>query len=198
MTTTQQHLNELVLDVLPSQGGWSDEGYLWLTDQTNRLIEFTDGFIEELPMPTDEHQAILMRLLDRFRAAFEAQGGVVRFAPLRLQVRAGKFREPDLLVLVDANDPRRENRFWRGADLVAEIVSPDQPSRDLIDKRRDYAEAGVPEYWIVNPTDQTITVLQLAGSTYAERGVFHAGDRATSGLRAGLTIEVGAVLSSAN
>lgn len=40
-------------------------------------------------------------------------------APLRLRVREGKFREPDLLVLLDARDPRRSNRYWTGADLVS-------------------------------------------------------------------------------
>ena len=45
------------------------------------------------------------------------QCGVVPFASLRLQIREGKFREPDLMLLRDANDLRRENRYWTGADL---------------------------------------------------------------------------------
>ena len=60
-------------------------------------------------------------------------------------------------------DPRRGNDFWTGADLVVEVVSPDDPSRDTQDKRLDYAEAGIPEYWIVNPLDETVTVLVLWG-----------------------------------
>src|SRR5262249_19138580 len=46
------------VDLLPLQGLWTVEQYLKLTDQTNQLIEFTDGVIEVLPMPTDKHQAI--------------------------------------------------------------------------------------------------------------------------------------------
>src|SRR5688572_27693116 len=34
---------ETILGILPDQGGWSDEAYLWLTDNTNRLVELTDG-----------------------------------------------------------------------------------------------------------------------------------------------------------
>ena len=60
-----------------------------------------------------------------------AHGGTVLFAPLRVRVRAGKLREPDLVVLRDAGDPRRRNDFWTGADLVVEVVSPDDPDRDL-------------------------------------------------------------------
>jgi hypothetical protein len=33
----------------------------------------------------------------------------------------------------DANDPRRQNQYWLGADLVVEIVSPDDPERDTVD-----------------------------------------------------------------
>jgi Uma2 family endonuclease len=56
-------------------------------------------------------------------------------------------------LLLDVNDPRNQNAFWLGADLVVEIVSPDDVERDIVIKRADYAEAGIPEYWIVNPLD---------------------------------------------
>jgi len=46
--------------------------------------------------------------------------------------------------------------------LALEVVSPDKPDRDLIDKRGDYAEAGVHEYWIINPAADTVTVLAYA------------------------------------
>ncbi|MDP9373848.1 MAG: Uma2 family endonuclease, partial [Chloroflexota bacterium] len=61
-TATQDQVDNLVLELLPLQGQWSEELYLWLTDQTNRLVEFTDGYIEVLPMPTDRHQSILLFL----------------------------------------------------------------------------------------------------------------------------------------
>ncbi|MDP9373962.1 MAG: hypothetical protein M3Q65_16195 [Chloroflexota bacterium] len=54
ITTSQAALDALLADLLPRQGG-NAEGYLWLTDGTNRLIEFTDGQIEVLPMPTEDH-----------------------------------------------------------------------------------------------------------------------------------------------
>ena len=114
-----------VLDLGPLQGHWTTEQYLLLTDQTNHLIEFSEGVIDGLPMPTERHQAILEYLFLAFRAFMGQRGGKVRFAPLRLLIRAGTFREPDILLVRDATDPRRQNRFWEGADLVVEIVSPD-------------------------------------------------------------------------
>jgi len=120
----------------------------------------------------------------------------VRFAPLRLRIRPGKFREPDLLLLLSAADPRRQNRFWTGADFALEIVSPDNPERDLVQKRADYAEARVQEYWIVNPQTETISVLRLANGAYAEAGHFQRGDSAASALVAGLAIAVAAVFDT--
>jgi Uma2 family endonuclease len=141
----------IALDLSPIQGLWTEAQYLALTDQTNNLVEFTDGTIEVLPMPTRSHQVILAFLYDLFRAVVGPNGGKVLFAPLRLRIRAGKYREPDILMLLDASDPRYQDAYWLGADLVVEVVSPDRPERDIEEKPRDYAEAGIPEYWIVNP-----------------------------------------------
>ncbi|NJO82075.1 MAG: Uma2 family endonuclease [Blastochloris sp.] len=188
--------NELVVSLDPLQGHWTEEQYLLLTDQTNRLLEYTDGYIEVLPMPTDNHQAMLEWLFLALKAFIERLGGKVRFAPLRVLVREGKYREPDILLVRDARDPRRQNRFWLGADFVAEIVSEDDPERDTKVKRADYAYAGIPEYWIVNPFEQTITVLALEGETYTEYGVFRRGEQAASKLLEGFSIRVDGVFDA--
>ncbi len=195
--TSQAELNALLCDVMPPQGCWSEALYLWLTDWTNRLIEFTDGTVELLPMPTVEHQAILSFLNRLFDAHLAPLGGFVLFAGLRVRIREGKFREPDLAVLRSRSDPRNEPRYWRGADVVVEVVSPDDPARDLVAKRADYAEAGIPEYWIVDPRAETVTVLTLGGGTYAEHGMFSRGDTATSALLDGFAVDVTALFDFA-
>ena len=194
--TSQEALNTLLCDLLPRQGAWSDEAYLWLTDHSNRLIEFTDGQVQELPMPTDTHQAVLLFLYDLFSAYLKPRGGVVMVAALRMRIRAGMFREPDLLMLRDRADQRRQDRYWLGADLVVEVVSPDDPGRDLVEKRADYAEAGIAEYWIADPRDETIRVLTLQDATYVEHGPFARGATATSALLAGFAADVSAVFDA--
>ncbi len=164
-----QEWKEVLEQILPPEGKWSEEEYLVLTDHRNRLVEFTDGFLEVLPMPTDKHQGILGFLYLAFFNFIEPQGGKVRFSPLRLRVRPGKFREPDLLLLLSAVDSRRQNRFWLGADLALEVVSEEKPERDLVEKRGDYAEGRVPEYWIVNPQTETISVLRLRGDAVMKK-----------------------------
>jgi Uma2 family endonuclease len=184
------------IDLLSLQGLWTEEMYLKITDSARSLIEFTDGVIEFLPMPTDKHQVILAFIYDLLRQYIHPQGGKVLFAPLRVRVRAGKYREPDILLVRDANDPRRQNRYWLGADLVVEIVSPDDVARDTEVKPLDYAEAGIPEYWIVHPAEATITVLTLVDSRYVEHGMFRRGERATSALLAGFGVSVAEVFDA--
>jgi Uma2 family endonuclease len=191
-----QEWNDLLAEILPPQGEWTEEQYLVLTDHRNRLIEFTDGFLEVLPMPTDKHQSILKLLFLVFFRFVEVRGGTVHFAPLRLQIRAGKYREPDLMLFQLATDARRQNRFWLGADLALEVVSEGKPERDLVDKRADYAEARVPEYWIVNPLTETITVFRLSGDAYEEAGVYHRGEAALSVLLPGFSVVVNEVFDA--
>ena len=185
-----QEWKDLLADILPTQGRWSEEEYLVLTDHRSRLIEFTDGFLEVLPMPTDRHQTILEFLFLAFFQFITPRGGKVHLAPLRLQIRPGKFRQPDLLLLLSATDPRRQDRFWLGADLALEVVSKDKPERDLVDKRIDYAEGRVSEYWIINPQTETITVLRLRGPAYEEVGTYRRGDTAASVLMPGFAVAV--------
>ena len=189
-------LAELLCSALPPQGAWSDDAYLWLTDHSRRLIEFTDGSLEELPLPTSTHQAVLLFLYGIFHAYLRERGGVVMVAPLRLRIRDGKFREPDLLLLRSRDDPRYADRFWLGADLVAEVVSAADPQRDFVQKRADYADAGVPEHWIVDPRDATILVLGLADGAYREIGRYGRGDMAASPSLEGLAVDVAALFDA--
>jgi Uma2 family endonuclease len=188
--------DDTILDLEPLQGLWTQAQYLKLTDHSRRLLEFADGYLEVLPMPTDRHQVISRFLLLAPFAFVHQFGGTVLYAPLRLQIRPGKFREPDLLLVRDAHDARRQNRFWFGADLVVEVVSPDDPDRDTQVKRVDYAEAHIPESWLVNPVDETITVLTLVGDAYSEHGVFRRGQQASSALLHGFALSVAKVFDA--
>lgn len=81
-------------------------------------------------------------------------------------------------------------------DHSIEVVSRDDPQRDLVTKRNEYAQAGIPEYWIVDPQTETITVLRLDDARYVEHGVFGRGEVATSAHYAGLQAPVGDVLDA--
>lgn len=63
--------------------------------------------------------------------------------------------------------------------LVVEVVSLGelQRDRDYIGKRRQYGDRGIPEYWIVDPQRQQITILALQGAEYTEGHVYRGSDR---------------------
>jgi len=172
------------------QGTWTTEQYLRLTESINWLIEYTDGDLEVLSMPTKRHQAIIRFLLITAYAFLAPRGGTAYDSPIRLRIREGKFREPDLILALDANDPRLQDAYFLGADIVMEVVSPDDPERDIVTKRADYAEARIPEYWIVNPLDESVIVLRLEGEKYTEHGLFLRGESAISLLLDGFSIYV--------
>lgn len=184
----------------PPQGQWSEEEYLRLTDHTRRLVEYTDGQIEVLSMPTIEHQFMVEFLFLALRN-FVAQSklGNVHFAGVRVYVDSKKYREPDVVFCSTARYARSGTRYYDGADLVMEVVSDDPASqqRDREQKPSDYAEGGVPEYWIVDPLLQKVTVLTLQGSAYVEHGVFLPGQTATSKLLPGFAVSVTDVFAAA-
>jgi hypothetical protein len=133
VTATQEQVDTLLRELLPAQGQWSEAAYLWLTDHTSRLIEFTDGTLKVLPMPTKYHQAISRLLFFALSAIMQQIGGEVYFAPLRLQVRPGKLR---------GDDPGRRQHpgtrrmatdlglhsVWRHARKITEQIGSGDPS----------------------------------------------------------------------
>lgn len=176
----------------PRQGEWLESSYLAL--ESNQLIEFRDGMLEFLPMVTPLHQDLLMFLRDQLVAATQGRyPGRVYVAPLRVRLRNGLYREPDVTFAKPEHVPERR-RPLTGAELVMEIVSgaASDRHRDFVAKRADYAESGIREYWIVDPDLETITVLTLPEfkSEYVVRGRFQKGDIAMSALFPEFMIDV--------
>jgi Uma2 family endonuclease len=182
----------------PYQGEWTEDDYFGL--DAKFLVELCDGFLEFPPMPTIAHQLIvfyLAKLLDAFVTSRKL--GLVIFAPVPVHLGPEKVREPDIFFLRPGH-PRYRKEYAEGADLVVEVVSggSEDRKRDLEVKPKAYAEAGIPEYWIVDPQEQRITVLTLDGKTYREHGVFVPGQTATSLLLAGFSVDVSRVFDAAN
>jgi Uma2 family endonuclease len=183
--------------LFPDQGQWSDEEYLQLSSG-NHLVEFSHGNVEVLAMPTEFHQdlvAVIYELLQAF--VLIRKLGKVMFAPRPMRLWPGKFREPDVMFMKAEHSARRRKEFWEGADLVIEVVSDDDRRRDLEVKRREYAKAGISEYWIVDPLQLALSVLRLDGEHYVEAGVFGYGQHSESVILSGFSIDVTAMFEEA-
>ncbi len=188
MPATPSHEPEYAWEIAtlyPAQGEWSEEEYLELTDHANRRIEYTEGRLEFLPMPTDIHETLvrfLFRALDRY--VDQRKLGEVFSNGIRLRVAAQKYRLPDVIFLHRDHFYARHNRAWEGADLVMEVVSdsPADRQRDYEQKLIDYAAAQVAEYWIVDRERKVVIVHGLVGGAYSVLGEYIRGQIAASRL----------------
>lgn len=187
-----------VARLFPPQGSWNEWDYLAL--HTNLLVELTDGFVEVLEMPTPAHQRIVSYFYDELRQAIRPSNlGEALFAPMPVKLRSSRFREPDVMFMLTEHSSRKGEKYWDGADLAMEVVSDDPESRDrdLVQKRADYADAGVTEYWIIDPREKKILVLSLHRGEYTLRGEFGAGQKAVSALLPGFEVSVDGAFAAA-
>lgn len=185
-----------IAHLFPVQGEWTVEEYLAL--ETNQLVEFSNGFVEVLPMPSPPHQRIVFFLQRMFWAFITGHGlGEVLSAPLPVELWSKKFREPDLVFVSKEKLAHQSAKFWRNVDLVVEVVSPDDPERDYRDKRQEYARAGIAEYWIVDPQQKLVTVLVLHDEAYHLHAELKPGMQVNSVLLAGFTVPISDIFAAA-
>lgn len=182
--------------LFPPQGHWTETDYLAL--DAGRLVEFERGCVEVLDMPSKEHQRIVQYVYRMLFAFVEAESlGEVFVAPLPVRLWEQKFREPDVVFVAQGRTDYQG--YPEGADLVVEVVSDDAASRrrDLVTKRNEYSQAGVSEYWMIDPQERKVTVGNLQGAMYEAREF---GDEQTaSSIRLpGFELGVAAILNAAN
>ncbi|MEK9165128.1 MAG: Uma2 family endonuclease [Chloroflexota bacterium] len=184
--------------LFPWQGTWSEDDYMAL--RPSRIIEYSHGHLEVHDVPSQSHQFIVAYLFQALVAFVAARKlGTVLFAPLRLKLWEEKYREPDIVFMSAEHAARRGEDFWLGADLVMEVVSEDDQSREraLQKKRSEHAQAGILEYWIINPPERRIVVLRLEEGQYKVHGEFAPGTSAASALLNGFAVEVAAIFAAA-
>jgi Uma2 family endonuclease len=164
-----------VADLFPAPGEWTEADYFPVSERS-RIIELSNGNLEIAPMPTDLHQLILGRLFAAlFALVSERKLGQVRFSPLPVRLWPGKIREPDLIFMSAAHADRIQ-KYWGVPDLAVEIISEGTEKTDREIKRVEYAQARIPEYWIIDPEAQIVEVLRLQGRTYSTEAQLGNGD----------------------
>lgn len=182
-----------VAHLFPDQGHWTETEFF--ERHGNRMVELADGHLEILPMPTWLHQ-LMVKFLVRAVECVVGSEGTVLDAPLPIRLFRDTIREPDVMYFVPGSEPSNPRSYPTRVDLAMEVVSEGSEARrrDYEHKRRDYAKAGVSEYWIVDPDDRTTVVLVLQNGTYHTHGEFRPGDTATSLLIPGLKVEVAEIM----
>jgi Uma2 family endonuclease len=92
---------------------------------------------------------------------------VVRVAPYDVRLFPGTIRQPEVLFIREEHRDRIQRTLNGPPDWVAEVISPEERETDEVVKMAEYARAGVPEYWLLDPEAETIRVYNLAGDSYA-------------------------------
>ncbi|HEX6036795.1 Uma2 family endonuclease [Longimicrobium sp.] len=123
--------------------------------------EWVDGEVVEMTPPTDRHLLIAGFLYSAIAGYLEFNEIDGLAAQAGFQVRLGPRvgREPDVFYLTPEHTYRFKRTFVDGpVDLAIEIISPESRVRDRREKCLEYQQAGVPEYWIIDPDAETLEV----------------------------------------
>ena len=154
----------------------SFEEYLNYDDGTNKCYELVDGILIEMPPASFLHSDIIDFIADCFKAIVTKDKLDIKIKTGDVGVRTGmnSSRIPDISVI--------DGQVWQsyrrdksaviedGLLLAVEVVSPgaEQIERDYTEKAIEYQQTGIPEYWIVDPIEQKITVLVLDQGSYTK------------------------------
>ena len=165
----------------------------YLNAPEDKRYELLDGELVMTPAPGERHQSVSALLGSKLVLfAYESSLGRVYFAPFDVVLSDVDVVQPDLLFVSNERDHIITPANIQGApDLVVEILSPSTAERDKTFKRALYANHGVNEYWMVDPTAKDITVLLLGERGYEVVDTYGEGETLTSPTLQGFALSVG-------
>lgn len=140
------------------QGTYTLEDYLALPD--DQRVELIDGVIYDMGAPTTPHQLIggeVHRQISNYIHA--KKGPCIPFtAPMDVQLDCDNrtIVQPDVLIVCDRSKINRK-RVFGAPDFILEVLSPSTRNKDIFIKSMKYMQAGVKEYWMVDPMKKTVT-----------------------------------------
>jgi Uma2 family endonuclease len=145
-----------------------------LPEDSSRRYELVEGVLLVVPRPTPMHQRVMVRLaveLDR-----KLPDDLAALADVEVLVEGGNIptvRAPDVVVVPSARAEQNPPRL-AAADiqLAIEVVSPGTGGTDRVMKMSEYAEAGIPHFWLVDlPPRLQLTAYTLFSGRYEQRAI---------------------------
>jgi Uma2 family endonuclease len=157
------------------------EEFLEWADEDTRA-EWVAGEVILMSPASKRHQRLVRFLISILGAFIEAHT-LGDLLPAPFQMKSGldlPGREPDLIFVATEHLDRIKENYLNGpADLVVEIISPDSRARDRGDKYYEYEQAGVREYWLIDPLRNQAEFYRLGADgiytsiSVSDDGVFH-------------------------
>ena len=166
------------------------EEYLDYDDGTDTHYELVDGELVEMGAEKRLNEKIALWLLSQL-LQFVPIDLIARGTQISVRGKTATARNPDLMILTEELDQilSQQSQSLITFDmpapaLVVEVVSPGEPGtdnydRDYVDKPKEYAARGIPEFWQIDPSRSVVIVLTLKDGAYQSRE-FRGSDRVVS------------------
>lgn len=147
---------------------------LWSATYGNEIIDGV-AYIREPPSPSRAHQEVVGELFRQVTNSLKGKRPRAYVAPLDVRLpkngvtddQIDTVVQPDVFVVCDLQ--KVDDRGVRGApDWIAEVLSPSTASYDRAKKLAVYERAGVPEVWLIDPADRTLTIYRIAAGRYMQ------------------------------
>ena len=149
------------------QGEYTVDDYRALPEE--RRVELIDGYIYDMAAPTTFHQLIAGEVYRQISNYILGKGGSCTpfISPVDVQLDCDEktMIQPDVVILCD-EDKLKTFGIYGAPDFVLEVTSKSTKTRDYGKKLAKYMEAGVREYWIVNPYQKMILVYDFTSEVY--------------------------------
>ena len=160
-------------------------------------VELIDGEFLVCPPPSLRHQLILGNLILVLEPQARRLGiGQMIPGPFDVVLSVHNVVQSDLVFISPETLKRADPRLEGPPDVAIEILLNSNRKRDLVTKKKLYHEFRVPEYWLVDPEAETVTVLEWNAEGWQERGVFKRGESVTSGVMKGVVAPVTEIFES--
>jgi Uma2 family endonuclease len=167
--------------------------------EDGRRYELYDGEVYVVPAPIPRHQVVQHTVAEALRALCRQHGGFAVGSPIDIVFSEYDVLQPDVVFfrperahLVDLDYAIRH-----APDLCVEILSPSTEATDRGRKLQMFARYRVPEYWIVDPVNETIEVHRLEGGGYVLAQCASADDEISSTVLPGATFRAGRIFLDA-
>jgi Uma2 family endonuclease len=183
----------------PPQGRWTYADWEKLPDDGN-LYEIIDGVLYMTTAPSNFHQWIIKYLYKALGAPAEEQElAEAAWSPIGVLMPGCDPVQPDFILI------RRENlgivhdaRVYGVPDLIVEVLSPGSRAFDEDLKLEAYANAGVPEYAVIDPKARVLRYYQLiAPGKYSNPQQLGQGETITFGVTPGIIVPIAALFEGA-
>lgn len=167
----------------------------WSATYGNEIIDGI-AYVREPPAPSRLHQDIVGELHRQIANSLQGKRARVYAAPFDvcLPKRGGAddqidtVIQPDVIIVCELH--KLDDRGMRGApDWIAEVLSPSTAVYDRTIKLSVYERAGVPEVWLINPIDRTVTIYRIAAGQYSPPAVLDLRGQTAITAVPGLTID---------